>query len=69
MEYHIIKIPIWCEIGKTVLWNAPSITDQDWAKEKIISYGHDGFFHQAHNCPVYFTKFSEFGITVKLGEE
>ena len=40
-----------------------------WFKEKIISYGNDGFFHQNHDCPVYYNKFSDLGKTVRLCEQ
>lgn len=60
-----INIPEWCVIGDFIQWHAPEITGEDWVLEKIISYGADGFFHQSHNCPIYFTKFSEYGKTVR----
>lgn len=40
-----------------------------WFKDKIMSYGEDGFFHQEHNCPVYFNKFSDYGTTVRECKE
>lgn len=55
-----IEIPDWCVIGKIIEWSAPAINGNKWVKEKIISYGIDGFFHQAHNCPVYYSKFAEY---------
>lgn len=61
-----IEIPDWCEIGTYISWNCPYITGQQWVREKIVAFGYDGFFHQAINCPMYFTSFSEFGKTVKL---
>ena len=61
----ILEIPNWCIIGKTILWNAPHITGRKWTREKIISYGMDGFFHQYPNCPIYYSKFSEYGKTIK----
>ena len=61
----IIEIPDWCVIGKWIEWNAPYITGNEWVDEKILSYGYDGFFHQGCNCPVYYTKFSEYGRTVR----
>ena len=61
----IIEIPDWCVIGKTIEWYAPHITGIEWVRDKIISFGYDGFFHQEHNCPVYYTNFSEYGKTVK----
>ena len=64
-----IEIPSWCKIGTRIKWYNPDITGHDWVFERIISYGYDGFFHQAHNCPVYFTKFTEYGKTVELAEE
>lgn len=65
-ETFTIEIPNWCRIGMYIKWYAPNITGRDWVREEIISYGYDGFFHQAHNCPVYYTKFSEYGKTVEL---
>ena len=66
----IINIPDWCIKGKTVevLMYNKDTGQREWFKEKIISYGVDGFFHQAHNCPMYFTEFSEYGKTVKVEE-
>lgn len=61
----IIEIPDWCVIGKCVEWHAPYITGNEWVREVIISYGYDGFFHQAHNCPVYYSKFTEFGKQIR----
>lgn len=60
-----IEIPDWCIIGKIIEWNTPAITGNEWVKEKIISYGIDGFFHQAHNCPVYYSKFVEYGKKIR----
>ena len=60
-----IEIPNWCRIGLYIRWDAPEITGQRWVREEIIAYGYGGFFHQAYNCPLYFTKFSEYGKTVK----
>ncbi len=60
-----IEVPNWCIIGKFVKWKAPHITGNEWVKEEILSYGIDGFFHGAHNCPVYYTKFSEYEKTIK----
>ena len=61
----IIKIPDWCVIGSFVEWNAPHYTGAKWVKERIVAYGQDGFFHQAKNCPMYYTKFDEFLKTVR----
>lgn len=61
----VIEIPDWCVIGKWVEWSAEYITGNKWVKEKILSYGVDGFFHQGSNCPVYYTKFVEYGKTVR----
>lgn len=60
-----IVVPDWCVIGKFIEWNAPSVTGMKWVREKIVAYGVDGFFHQAINCPMYYTKFSEYGKTVR----
>lgn len=61
----IIEVPDWCIIGKFVEWNEPDITGNEWVKEKILSYGRDGFFHQASYCPIYYTKFTEYGKTIR----
>ncbi len=58
-----IEIPNWCIIGKWIEWNAPHITGNEWVREKILSYGVDGFFHQEHNCPVYYSKYTEYEET------
>ena len=62
-----INIPDWCIIGKTVevLMYNKNTGQREWFKEKIISYGVDGFFHQAYYCPVYYHKFSDYGKLVK----
>lgn len=60
-----IEIPDWCKIGLFIEWHAPNITGNDWVKEEIIGYTYDGFLHKAHNCPLYKTKFSEYGKTVR----
>lgn len=62
----ILEIPDWCKIDQYISWNAPHITGQTWVRERIIGYGYNGFFHQATNCPLYFTEFEEYGKTVKL---
>lgn len=64
----VIEIPDWCKIGTFIEWDAPQITGYRWVREEIIAFGYDGFFHQAHNCPMYFTKFAEYGKTVRLKE-
>jgi len=63
----IIEIPDWCVIGKKVevLMYDKDYCKFDWFKEKIISYGIDGFFHQAYGCPVYYDKFDSYGKTVR----
>ena len=63
-----IEIPDWCRIGLYIQWNAPNLTGMEWVREKIVAFGYDGFFHKAHNCPMYFTEFSEYGKTVKVEE-
>ena len=63
-----IEIPDWCRIGLYIQWHAPNLTGMEWVRERIVAFGYDGFFHQEHNCPMYFTKFSEYGKTVKLEE-
>lgn len=61
----IVNVPDWCVINKRICWNAPEITGYKWVYEYIISYGVDGFFHKSAYGPVYFTKFSEYGNTIK----
>ena len=60
-----INVPDWCQIGKHIAWSNEQITGMPWVHEVIYAYGVDGFFHRSHNCPMYFTKFSEYGKTVK----
>ena len=62
----VIEIPDWCRIGLYIEWDAPHITGKRWVREEIIAFGYDGFFHQSYNFPMYFTKFSEYGKTVRL---
>lgn len=63
----IIEVPDWCLIGKHIEWQMydPDYGDVRWFKEKILTFGYDGFFHQAYNCPVYYSKFSEYGNTIR----
>ena len=63
----IIEVPDWCVIGKYIEFKMydPNYGEARWFKDKIISYGVDGFFHQTHNCPVYYNKFSDYGKTVR----
>lgn len=62
----VINIPDWCKLGLEIEWYAPRQTGlEEWVKEKVIGYSYNGFFHQAHNCPIYETKFSEYGKTVR----
>lgn len=69
----IIVLPPWARIGVWVLIkDVQRIRGDDpneWWSEKIVGFGYDGVFHQACNCPVYYTKFSEYGKTIKLKEE
>ena len=61
-----IEVPDWCKIGLYVEWYAPIQTGVDhWVKEKIIGYTCNGFLHQATNCSMYETKFSEYGNTIR----
>lgn len=61
----IIEVPDWCVIGKYIEWHCPHITGYDWVTERILSYGTDGFRHQGYNCPEYYTKFDEYGKTIR----
>ena len=63
----ILEIPDWCIIGKPIevfMYNKDT-GNGEWFKERIISYGVDGFFHQAHNCPVYYSKFDSYGKSAR----
>lgn len=64
-----IEIPDWCIIGKTIEWNRPDLTGTKWVREEILSFGYDGFYHRACNCPVYYSEFSEYGKTVRECKE
>ena len=65
----IIEVPDWAAIGNTVLIRDTECDRGDDPSrqypERIISYGYDGIFTQAYNCPVYFTPFSSFGDRIK----
>ena len=63
----IINVPDWCVIGKFIefkMWDE-NYEKYNWFKDKIISYTGDGFYHQAHNCPIYHNKFSDYGKIVR----
>lgn len=62
-----INIPDWCVIGKyiEVKMYDKNYDRCDWFKEKIIAYSENGFFHQAYNCPVYHSLFSDYGKFVR----
>lgn len=63
-----IEVPEWCVIGKKIQWKdmyGVATDDRSWCTDTIISFGYDGFFHQAHNCPVYYSKFDEYGKTIR----
>ena len=61
----IIEIPNWCVIGKCIEWHNPRTTGFDWVTERIVAYGYDGFFHESDNSPMYYSKFSEYGKTIR----
>lgn len=63
----VINVPDWCVIGKSIEFQMYDLNEgkTNWFKDKIISYTEDGFYHQAHNCPVYHNKFSDYGKTVR----
>lgn len=64
-----IEIPGWAKIGEYVLIKDTCCirgdNPNDWYKEKILGYGYDGVFHKANNCPTYYSRFSEYGKTIK----
>ena len=65
-----IELPNWARIGAEVLvkdtWMIRGDNPKEWYVEKIIAFGYNGVFHQAHNCPIYFTEFNQYGKTIKL---
>ena len=63
----IINVPDWCVIGKIIEVKHfdENYGEYDWFKEKIISYSENGFFHQAHNCPVYHSLFTDYGKKIR----
>ena len=68
MSKRIIELPDWAIIGKVILVKDVHYIrgeNQSWYKEKIVAFGENGIFHQASNCPMYFTPFSEWGKTIK----
>ena len=68
-----IELPNWARIGATVLVKDTKMIRGDspnnWYTEKIIAFGYSGVFHQAKDCPVYFTEFKQYGKTIKLKGE
>ena len=58
-----LTIPDWCWIGATVEYQ---YRPGEWVKEIIHSYGTDGFYHQAFGCPLYYSKYTDLGRTVRL---
>lgn len=69
MDTRTIKIPNWCKIGVIVEVRYPDGRTGDkkaFYKERIIGYTDNGFITQAHNCPMYYHQFNEFGKTVKV---
>ena len=68
-----IKIPEWAKIGRSILVRDANCKRGDdpnkWYTEKIIAYGDDGIFHQSHNCPVYYTRFSDFDANIKIAKD
>lgn len=68
-----IELPDWAIIGAKVLVKDTKmirgVDPNEWYTERIVAFGYDGVFHQAHNCPMYFTKFNQYGKTIKLQGE
>lgn len=58
-----VTIPDWCCIGATVEYE---YRPGEWVRETIHSYGTDGFYHQAYGCPMYYSKYTDLGRTVRL---
>ena len=68
-----IEVPDWAKIGRIILIRDKNCirgnNPDRWYREKILPYGLDGIFRQGHNCPVYYSKFDEFGVNIKLLED
>lgn len=68
-----IELPDWARIGMQVLVRDTKLIRGDnpnhWYTEKIVAFGYDGVFHQAKDCPMYFTEFKQYGKTIKLKGE
>lgn len=60
-----INVPDWCIIGKYIAWSDENTTGAKWVRERIVGYTPTGFLHQASNCPMYHTNYTEYGKTVK----
>lgn len=67
----IINVPEWAKIGNFIEFKMydKNYGRERWFREEIISYSNNGFFHQAHNCPVYYNKFSDLGKNVRICEQ
>ena len=68
----IITVPDWAMIGSYIFVKDIDLVRGDdpehLYEEKIVSYGYDGFFHKAPNCPTYYSKFSDLGKTIFLAK-
>ena len=68
-----IELPDWARIGNIIEVRDYALKRGDdsnhWYRERIISFGYNGVFHQAAYCPVYFTEFEEYGKTIRLPED
>ena len=73
MEHIVIELPDWARIGATVEVKDVRCDRGDepnrWFREKIISFGYDGVFTQAHDCPVYYYKFDDWGKKIRYPKD
>ena len=60
-----IELPSWARIGLMVYVKDVNCIRGDnptnWFKERIIAFGYDGVFHQAYDCPMYYSHFDDYG--------
>lgn len=73
MDNMTIELPSWARIGQMVYVKDVNCIRGDnpnnWFKERIISFGYDGVFHQAAYCPVYYTHFKDYGKKILLEDD
>ncbi len=68
-----IELPSWARIGLMVYVKDVNCIRGDnpnhWFRERIVAFGYDGVFHQAHNCPMYYSHFKDYGDKILLEDD